>query len=140
MDVQPTLRETFMLAALVQTLQVYLLRCWQREIPAQPTILQQWWAQKENCFRASHHGVEAQIIVDETGHVRPIKALARELLAGLAETAEELGTKHWLDQLETWLDTAQSYLRQRAVFTETKSLREVAARLVAELDEELLIS
>jgi carboxylate-amine ligase len=84
--------------------------------------------------------VEAQIIVDETGHVRPIKALARELLAGLAETAEELGTKHWLDQLETWLDTAQSYLRQRAVFTETKSLREVAARLVAELDEELLIS
>ncbi len=140
MDVQPTLRETLMLAALVQTLQVYLLRCWQRGEPVQPTLLQQWWAQKENCFRASHRGVEAQIIVDETGHVRSIKALTRELLAGLAETAEELGTKRWLDQLETWLDTAQSYLRQRAVFAETRSLREVAACLVAELDADLLVS
>jgi carboxylate-amine ligase len=140
MDVQPTLRETFMLAALVQTLQVYLLRYWQREMPVQPIMLQQWWAQKENCFRASHRGMEAQIIVDEAGHVRPIKVLTRELLADMAQTAEELGTKHWLDQLETWLDTAQSYLRQRAVFTETRSLQEVAARLVAELDEELLVS
>jgi carboxylate-amine ligase len=138
MDVQPTLRETFMLAALVQTLQVYLLRCWEQEKPARPAMPQHWWAEKENCFRASHRGVEAEIIVDETGHVRPIKAFTRELLASLAETAEELRTKDWLDQLEARLDTGHSYLRQRAVFSETRSLQKVAASLVGELEAELI--
>jgi carboxylate-amine ligase len=137
MDVQPTLRETFMLAALVQTLEVYLLRCWQQEKAVYPAMLQHWWAQKENCFRASHRGVEAEIIVDETGHVRSIKSFTRELLASLAETAEELRTKYWLDQLEMRLDTERSYLRQRDVFAETHSLPRVAASLVGELKAEL---
>jgi len=140
MDVQPTLKETFMLAALVQTLTVYLHRCWQQEKPVYPSMLKHWWAQKENCFRASHRGVEAEIIVDETGHVRPIKSFTRELLASLAETAEELRTKDWLDRLETRLDAGHSYLRQQAVFTETRSLQKVAASLVEELKAELVES
>lgn len=138
MDVQPTLMETFMLAALVQTLEVYLLRCWQRKKPVHPAMLQQWWAQKENCFRASQRGTEAEIIVDETGRVLPIKALTRELIANLAETAFELKTKEWLDELETRLDTERSYLRQRAVFSKTRSLREVVASMVGELEAELI--
>ncbi|BBA32682.1 carboxylate-amine ligase Nhal_1372 [Methylocaldum marinum] len=138
MDVQPTLADTFILAALVQTLEVYLLRCWQQKAPVRPAMLQQWWAQKENCFRASQRGTDAEIIVDETGRVLPIKALTRELMANLAETACELKTKKWLDQLEAGLDTGRSYFRQRAVFSETRSLRNVVASMVDELEAELI--
>lgn len=138
MDVQPTLKETLMLAALVQTLLVRLQDCWQQKKPVYPAMPQHWWAQKENCFRASHRGAEAEIIVDDRGHVRPIDRCARELLANLAETAEALKTKTWLDRLEARLGTGHSYLRQRAVFAETGSLQEVAASLVGELDAELV--
>jgi carboxylate-amine ligase len=138
MDTQPTLKETFMLAALVQTLLVYLRRCWRQEEPVGSLLPQHWWAQKENCFRASHLGVEAEVIVDDAGHIRPIKALVRELLATLAETAEELKTQAWLDRLGARLDERPSYLRQRTVFAETGSLQKVAASLVGELEAELI--
>jgi carboxylate-amine ligase len=137
MDVQPTLAETFMLAALVQTLVVRLWQGWQRKEPVHPAMLHPWWAQKENGFRASHLGVEAAIVVDEAGHTRPIKTLARDLLTNLAGTAEELKTRHWLDRLEAHLDEGPSYLRQRKVFAETRSLEKVTASLVQELEQEL---
>ncbi|HYE33986.1 carboxylate-amine ligase [Methylocaldum sp.] len=138
MDVQPTLKETFMLAALIQTLLVYLQRSWQQNEPVYPSMLQHWWAQKENCFRASHLGVEAEIIVDDMGHIRPIKTLTRDLLASLAETAEDLKTADWLGQLEARLDVGGSYLRQQTVFAKTRSLQKVAASLVGELEAELI--
>jgi carboxylate-amine ligase len=137
MDVQPTLRETFMLAALVQTLLMYLWRYWQQEEPMGSPPPQHWWMQKENCFRASHLGVEAEVIVDDAGHVRPMKTLVRELLAGLAATAEELKTRDWLDRLEARLGGEPGYLRQRRVLAETGSLQKVAAGLVRELEAEL---
>lgn len=138
MDTQPTLQETFLLAALIQTLLVYLRQCWQREEPVCSLWSQHWWMQKENCFRASHLGMEAEVIVDDMGHIRPIKTLARELLAALAKTAEALKAQDWLDRLGERLDEEPSYLRQRRVFAETGSLPKVTASLVGELEAELI--
>ena len=138
MDAQPTLKEAITLAALIQTLSLYLQRCWRDEELAHPPMLEYGWAQKENCFRASHLGIDAEVIVGDGGQTQPIKSLARALLASIAATAEELRTRGWLHQLEARLDEEPSYVRQRRVFAKTGSLRDVTESLAKELEQELV--
>lgn len=136
MDALPTVRENILMAALVYTLIVYLLRC--REQGTSGHLpLHRWWMVKMNHVSASYLGLEADYVFDEKGHNRPIKAVIGEVFAALAPTAHELGTAAYLQRLEKSLFVNPSYLRQRQILQRTGTLRAVAADLVRELEEEL---
>lgn len=137
MDAQPTIGETLMLTALVHTLVVYLQRCCEQKECGYLLMPHHWWMEKMNHFRSSREGLEAYYILDDQGRSKPLRGVVRELLTALAPTAEELGTKPYLERLEGHLEEGPSYLRQRKIFTKTASLTAVTAALAQELAQEI---
>jgi carboxylate-amine ligase len=136
MDALPTVRENIMMAALVYTLIVYLLRCREQEA-CDHLPPHHWWMEKMNHFNASYQGLDADYIFDDQGHSRPIKAVIQETFEKLTPISRELGTMDYLQHLENHLVNKPSYLRQRRLFQETGSLRTIVANLVRELEEDL---
>ncbi|MBD2564806.1 MULTISPECIES: carboxylate-amine ligase [Nostoc] len=137
MDAQPTIKESMMLAAFVHSLIVdlhYHSQGNQTEFLLTPLP---WLIEKENYFRASRWGLDANYIEDEQGNSRPIKNIVKDIFNALAETADTLGNSPYLLQLEKRLAEGPSYIRQRRVFERTASLKAVVASLVNELEDEL---
>lgn len=134
MDAQPTIKESIMLAAFVHSLILYLYHHSQGKQTGFLLTPLPWLIEKENYFRASRWGLDANYIEDEQGNSRPIKNIVKDILNALGETANNLGESSYLLQLEKRLP---SYIRQRRVFERTGSLQAVVASLVSELEEEL---
>jgi carboxylate-amine ligase len=137
MDAQPTIRESMMLAAFLHSLIVDLHHhCQGKQTGFLLTPLP-WLIEKENYFRASRWGLDANYIEDEQGNSRPIRNIVKDILNALAETADTLGNTSYLLQLETRLAQGASYIRQRRVLENTGSVKAVVASLVRELEDEL---
>jgi carboxylate-amine ligase len=138
MDSQPTLREAIALAAFIHSAIAYLQHC-RREGRAGFLLKPcHGWIEKENYFRASHLGLDAYYIEDDRGHSRPFRRIIEDILEALAPIAARLGETEYLKFLEKRLEGGSSYIRQRRVFQETGSQKEVVASLVRELEEEQL--
>ena len=138
MDAQPTLKESLMLAAFVHSLIVYLQCCSRGGKRGFLLTPRHWWIEKENYFRASRLGLDAIYLEDERGNGRPIKKVIEDILEALATTAERLGETEYLKLLQARLEGRPSYIRQRQIWQQTGSQKEVVASLVRELQQELL--
>ena len=136
MDSQPTLREALALTAFVHSLIVYRQHCHREGMTGFLLTPCHGWFEKENYFRASHLGLDAGYIEDDRGNSRPIAAMVKDILEALAPTADQLGETEYLKFLENRLEGGSSYSRQRRVFQQTGSQKEVVAALVRELQEE----
>jgi carboxylate-amine ligase len=136
MDSQPTIREALALAAFIHSLIIYRQHCHREGMAGFLLTPCHGWFEKENYFRASHLGLDACYIEDDRGNSRPIPAIVKAILAALAPTAAQLGETEYLKFLENRLAGGSSYSRQRRVFQQTGSQREVVASLVRELQEE----
>ncbi|MDJ0705502.1 MAG: YbdK family carboxylate-amine ligase [Leptolyngbyaceae cyanobacterium MO_188.B28] len=136
MDAQPTLKESIMLAAFVHMLIVYLQCCCRGRKSGFLLAPHHWCLEKENYFRASRLGLEANYIEDEQGHSRPIKAVITDILEALNTTADQLGETKYLNLVKKHLESMPSYLRQRQIFQRSQSVKAVVASLVRELQEE----
>jgi carboxylate-amine ligase len=132
MDSQPSIQEAIALAAFIHSLIAYLQSC--RREGRSGFLLKpcHWWIEKENYFRASHLGLEACYIEDQQGHSRPFRHIIKDILEALAATADRQ-EKEYLKFLERRLEGGSSYIRQRRVFQQTGSQKEVVAALVREL-------
>lgn len=137
MDAQPTVKESMILAAFIHTLVVHLYHQPEGEKTGYLLKSLPWLIAKENSFRASCWGVDADYIEDSQGNSRLIKDIVKDILDTLAETAEYLGNSSYLLQLEKRLITGASYSRQRQVFENTGSVQPVVISLVQELNQEL---
>jgi carboxylate-amine ligase len=87
MDAQPTLAEALAFVALLRALVRFLRHTrggGEGQRPLRPLF---WWFLKENCFAASRYGIDARLIVSDEGDVRPLDAVARELLQRIAPHA-----------------------------------------------------
>ena len=73
------------------------------------------WTVRENKWRAARYGVDAEIIVDETGRTTPLRDALGELVHDLTPIAERLGCTEELLRIKEILDIGPSYARQRAV-------------------------
>ncbi len=73
------------------------------------------WIVRENKWRAARYGIDADIIVDDSGHTEPLRTAIEELVADLTPIAERLGCAEQLAQASLLLDIGPSYLRQRKV-------------------------
>ncbi|HEU5033740.1 MAG TPA: glutamate--cysteine ligase [Mycobacteriales bacterium] len=73
------------------------------------------WTVRENKWRAARYGIDADVIVDDSGNTMPLRTAILELVDELMPYAERLGCPGELGRVREVLDFGPSYLRQRTV-------------------------
>ena len=130
-----TAEEIGAVAALTQSLTEWLST--KLDAGEELTTLKPWFV-RENKWRSARYGLDATIIIDNSGTEVPVREHTHALLAQLAPTAQKLGCLEELNQVNLILEKGASYQRQLSVFQETKGdLREVTLALARELREGL---
>jgi YbdK family carboxylate-amine ligase len=98
------------------------------------------WVVRENKWRAARYGLDAEIVVDARGTVRPVRAAIHELVDDLTPTARRLGCEDELALVPRILEQGASYQRQRRVAANAGgSLRPVVDALLDEMRVGLLL-
>jgi YbdK family carboxylate-amine ligase len=111
-DGLPTLYEIGWAAALSQC----LVELFNSQLDKGYTLpMPKGWTVRENKWRAARYGIDAEIIVDETGRTAPLRAALAELVHDLTPIAERLGCTAELGRIDQIVDIGPSYVRQRAV-------------------------
>ncbi|MGY1821555.1 glutamate--cysteine ligase [Geodermatophilus sp. SYSU D00079] len=111
-DGLPTLDEIGAVAALSQC----LVEQFDRELDRGYTLpVPAGWVLRENKWRAARYGLDADIVVDEKGTVRPVRQAIADLVEDLTPTARRLGCEAELADVLRVLAVGASYQRQRAV-------------------------
>jgi len=128
-DGLPTLREVATVAAISQCLVEWLNGLYDRGCGLP---VQREWIVKENKWRAARHGVEAEIIVDDDGHLVPLRDAVRLLVDELTPLARGMGCQRELAHALAMAERP-SYVRQREVVAGGGSVRDVVACLIEEL-------
>jgi carboxylate-amine ligase len=96
------------------------------------------WILRENKWRAARYGLDADIVVDEKGTVRPVRQAISDLVDELTPTARRLGCEAELADVERVLAVGASYQRQRAAaLASDGDLKPVVDSLLAELRDGL---
>lgn len=73
------------------------------------------WVVRENKWRAARYGLDAEIVVDARGTVRPVRVALHDLVEDLTPTARRLGCEEELALVPRILEHGASYERQRRV-------------------------
>src|SRR5947209_4010681 len=96
------------------------------------------WVLRENKWRAARYGLDADIVVDEKGTVRPVRQAILDLVEDLQPTAHRLGCEAELADVERVLAVGASYQRQREVAAaHDGDLRAVVDSLLGEMRDGL---
>jgi YbdK family carboxylate-amine ligase len=128
-DGLPTLVEVAAMAAVSQCLVEWMNGLYDR---GQELRTHRGWIIRENKWRAARYGVEAQIILDDDGHLVALRDAVGDLVGELTPVAERLGCVAELHHAMVMVERP-SYLRQREVVAGGGSLVDVVDSLVAEL-------
>jgi carboxylate-amine ligase len=128
-DAMPTLTEICALAALSQCLVQYLddLIDAGQQLPRN-----QIWMLRDNKWRAARFGLNADLVVNSAGTIRPIVEIIEDTLEQLQPTARALRCESELADVHRILAARPSADRQRSIFQETGDLTDVVAALRAE--------
>ena len=126
----PTMDEICALTALAQSLVVWLV---ERYNSGLQLPLHQAWTIRDNKWRASRYGLDAEIIRDEEGNLMHLRRSIGDLVERLCPTAERLGCLPDLMAINEILDRGTSSTRQREVFRRTHDLSAVVDSLVEEM-------
>jgi carboxylate-amine ligase len=129
-DTLPTLSET---VALVALMHAYSARCEDmmrggHHFPPPPI-----WLLRENKWRATRWGVDAELVVDERGTVRKLRGELDRMLVECEPYARRLGCAAELQRIAAMVDGGCSYRRQREVYRHTRSYAAVMQSLAHEL-------
>lgn len=92
------------------------------------------WLVQENKWRAARYGLDAIVILDGQCREELVTDDLHRLLERLQPIARDLGCVDELAGVERIITQGASYQRQRAVYRDTHSMRDVVASVVAELD------
>jgi glutamate---cysteine ligase / carboxylate-amine ligase len=127
-DGVPTLNETVALVALFDA----LVRRLDNEIRdgAQPHPPPDWMI-RENKWRASRYGLDADILLDERGRTAPLRKEIEKLLETLRSDTAPRSERHFAP-LERMLEHGASYERQRRVLRKGGSVKAVTEALKEE--------
>ena len=129
-DGLPRLAEVAGVAALTQCLVEQMDQGLDRgHVPSVPKA----WILRENKWKATRYGMEADIIVDEEGTLRPLRDDLADLVEALAPVAARLHCSDELANVHTMVDEGPSYARQRALVAAGRSLPDVVDALIEEL-------
>ena len=129
-DCPATLSETMAIVALLHS-----LAAWIDEELRQPTgrlRTPPYWAVRENKWRASRWGLDADAVVDDRGQTVLLRDDLRAILTDLAPHAERIGARAELQGVARPLERGGSYERQRRIHEREGSLVAVVDALVDE--------
>ena len=127
----PTMSEIAAIAALSQSLVEWMDTLLDR---GYTLPMPRNWVVRENKWRAARYGVDAEIIIGDSGeNVVPLRDAVHELVEELSPVAERLDCTKELRHCLTMLEQGPSYVRQRAVVERGGTLPDVVDSLVAEL-------
>ena len=73
------------------------------------------WVVRENKWRAARYGLDADLLVDSAGRLRPVKAALMDLVEDLTPVARRLDCLNELHRIPGIVELGSSYLRQRRV-------------------------
>ncbi|MEY4170519.1 MAG: hypothetical protein RLZ94_1592 [Actinomycetota bacterium] len=133
-DSMPTLWEISALAALAQSLVTEFDRM--MDAGTTPDVPREW-VRRENKWRAARWGVEADLVIDESGHTQPLSEIVDGLVDRLLPIATDLGCAAELVDLRRIAAEGPSYIRQRRVVDEGGDLQGVVRALRAELADSI---
>jgi glutamate---cysteine ligase / carboxylate-amine ligase len=130
-DGVPTLREVAAIAAMSQCLVQWMDdACERGERLYEPAP----WVVRQNKWRAARYGVDAWIITDNHGSLRPVREALAELVDTLTPVAARLGCEAELTDALEIAERGPSYMRQRAITADGGTLLDVVDSLVDEME------
>lgn len=94
------------------------------------------WVEKENCYRASHLGLDAEYIYNNQGDHRPLRGLIEDLIGFCEPVAREISESKNLESVRQNLLDEPGYTRQLKSFAENHSTRAVVKDLKYQLLQE----
>jgi carboxylate-amine ligase len=129
-DGLPTMTEIACVAALAQCLVEWMDSLLDRgyTLPCPKA-----WIVGQNKWRAARHGVDGELIVDESGTLRPLRDAISDLVDELTPVARRLGCEPELGYARRILEHGPSYRRQRRWVDSGGTLVDVVDGLMAEL-------
>jgi carboxylate-amine ligase len=132
-DAPSTLNETMALVALIQTLVVFV----SENLEANPNEWlwkkEQQWIAPENQWTSARDGLEGIIITDR-GQKEKISESILQLLDRLAPTARSLNCIEELQYIHHMVSIGNGAQRQRNIFKQTQSLREIVNASIQEFE------
>jgi carboxylate-amine ligase len=134
-DGLPTLDEIGCVAALAQC----LVDRFDRQLDHGYTLPEpRPWLVRENKWRAARYGLDAEIVIDNSGNLQPVTEAINDLVDDLLPIARRLDCSAELEAIPRLMARGASYQRQRAVATENDGdLTAVVDSLVAEMRDGL---
>ena len=137
-DAVPSVDEMVNLAALIQCLVVGLSNFY--DDGAQLPILDPWVI-KENKWRATRYGIDADIIVDEGGSLQSLKGAILETIDKILPIAEDLGCRNELIQLGDIVDNNQApYQRQILHYNKNNEYSDIISSTINELGKGMAVA
>jgi carboxylate-amine ligase len=91
------------------------------------------WIEKENRYRASKQGLEADYIIDDKGNFRPLRDLVSDLVEFCAPIALQYDESDGLEIARDLLTGVPAYKRQLDAYRANNSARSVAELLERDL-------
>ncbi|MCH8023087.1 MAG: glutamate--cysteine ligase [Candidatus Marinimicrobia bacterium] len=129
-DAVPTIDAMVSLAALTQCLVVALSALYD---DGQQLELLSEWIVRENKWRATRYGMDADIIVDDEGRQQALRSSVLEMLERLEPYAQELGCTEELAGVEKVANGQPPYQLQLARYKETGDFKALIQAAVADL-------
>jgi carboxylate-amine ligase len=129
-DCPPTLSETMAIVSLLHCLCAWIDEEYRE--PANRLRIQPYWAVRENKWRASRWGLDAEAVVDDRGQTVLLRDDLNSILTELAPHAERIGARDELQYLTRPLQLGGSYERQRRIHEREGSLVAVVDSLIDE--------
>ena len=130
-DSVPSISEMANLAALTQCLVIALSNHYDHG--SQLSLLDSW-VLRENKWRATRYGLDADIIIDDMGHQQPLKLFILETLEKLMPIAKEWDSMTQLTSIAKIVENnAAPYQRQISSFKQNNNFEEILKKSVVEL-------
>lgn len=136
-DGLPSLDEIGCIAALAQC----LVERFDRQLDHGYTLPEpRPWLVRENKWRAARYGLDAEIVIDNSGRLQPVRAAIEDLVDELLPLARKLSCADELAAIPRLIERGASYQRQRATAaTNAGALEPVVDLLLAELRDGLAL-
>lgn len=136
MDAAPDLRTLHALIAFARMMVVCMARALPEEINRVLPLDLPTWIKKENCYRASHWGLDAGFIYNKEGEYKPLRGLIRDLINFCEPVAHDIGESKSLGLVRQILADGPGYSHQLEAFAKHRSTFAVAAYLKGQLLKE----
>ncbi len=133
-DGVPGVRRTSRLVAFIHLLARHI----QRRLDSEgPRPIPSDWFIRENKWRASRHGLETDILIDNEGNTKSLRKDIEDLVEAMQDDIKALGYQNYIETLMTKDLTNPSYKAQRDLYEQTKALEPIVDFLCESFEKDL---